>query len=84
MGSDLQPCPRVARPPASLDASSRGSYVAVGYGEQMTDKPKQDRDDRLKAALKANMSRRKAQAKARKSSPPNTSGRAGSRKDDDG
>ncbi|WP_308915002.1 hypothetical protein [Jannaschia sp. LMIT008] len=50
----------------------------------MTDKPKQDRDDRLKAALKANMSRRKAQAKARKSSPPNTSGRAGSRKDDDG
>ncbi len=30
------------------------------------DKPQQSRDDRLKAALKANMAKRKAQARARK------------------
>jgi len=30
-------------------------------------KPAQSRDDRLKAALKANMAKRKAQARARKS-----------------
>jgi hypothetical protein len=29
-------------------------------------KPAQDREDRLKAALKANLARRKAQARARK------------------
>lgn len=29
-------------------------------------KPEQNREDRLKAALKANLARRKAQAKARK------------------
>ena len=44
----------------------------------MTDKPKttggkkppQSREDRLKAALKANMAKRKAQARARSSATP--------------
>ena len=33
-------------------------------------KPGQSRDDRLKSALKANMARRKAQARARKAQKP--------------
>ena len=32
-------------------------------------KPKASRDDRLKSALKANMARRKAQARARSAAP---------------
>ncbi len=35
--------------------------------EQPQSKPYQDRESRLKAALKANLARRKAQAKARQS-----------------
>ena len=39
--------------------------------------PPEDRDVRLKAALKANMARRKAQARARRAhAPDDTSGRA--------
>lgn len=48
-------------------------FFELGYGKSMESKktpsaksnPAQRREDRLKAALKANMSRRKAQAKAR-------------------
>ena len=41
--------------------------------ERRTDKPKtpESREDRLKAALKANMQKRKAQAKARAGSATN-------------
>lgn len=38
-------------------------------------KPKASRDDRLKSALKANMARRKAQAKARSTTPKGGNGK---------
>jgi hypothetical protein len=39
--------------------------MSQGTAPQKPAKPKSDREDRLKAALKANMARRKAQARAR-------------------
>ena len=41
------------------------------------------RDDRLKAALKANMARRKAQARARSADPGDKSGETGEQKAED-
>ena len=38
-------------------------------------RPQQDRDERLKAALKANLARRKAQARARKPAGETRTGR---------
>ena len=43
---------------------------------QATPKPSADREDRLKAALKANLARRKAQAKVRAGAQANKTGKA--------
>ena len=39
--------------------------------KKAAEKPGKTREDRLKAALKANMAKRKAQARARKATGPN-------------
>jgi hypothetical protein len=44
-------------------------------------KAKPDRDARLKAALKANMARRKAQARARSAAKADPTGQSGEKKD---
>ncbi|MCA0873722.1 hypothetical protein LCL97_23055 [Seohaeicola saemankumensis] len=46
--------------------------IAPGKGKSV-----QSRDDRLKAALKANMARRKAQARARSEAAPDTADTTG-------
>jgi len=45
-----------------------------GAGKDKTRKPAEDREARLKAALKANLARRKAQAKARDQEAGKTEG----------
>ncbi len=59
-------------------------FFALSYRSLMAEKktPKNDRsavsrEDRLKAALKANMARRKAQAKARAEKPDQDTGKNG-------